>query len=152
MVQTAKVIGITDHLAEIEVSRKAMCDGCHKMQCSGKCAMSGLMSSGEKMTSFAVNKVGAKIGDTVEIETSDKEVLGTAALVFLLPLITGFAFYSLAVFLKFTMSIAVAAAVVGFVSVFLFLNLLEKKIRQREPKLTVTRILYDDADVQSDDD
>ena len=152
MVQRAKVIGLDNDLAKIEVSRKAMCDGCHKMQCSGKCAMSGLMSSGSKMTALAVNKADAKVGDTVEISTSDKEVLGAAAIVFILPLAIGLLGFTTAKLLGLSSDISTIAAVAGFVAVFPFLRLFEKKSHAGEPKLVILKVLSDDDTVGSDDE
>ncbi|MBE6707780.1 MAG: hypothetical protein E7578_00885 [Ruminococcaceae bacterium] len=152
MVQRAKVIGFKNGLAEIEVSRKAMCDGCHKMQCSGKCAMSGIMSSGKKMTAYAINKADAEIGDSVEVSTSDKEVLGAAAAVFILPLIMGLICYVTTTLLGLSSDICIISAVVGFIIVFPFLRIFERKMKNNEPRLTILRILSDDDNVISDDE
>ena len=152
MVQTAKVIGLKDDLAEIEVSRKAMCDGCHQMHCGGKCAMSALMSSGSKMTAYAINNVDATIGDTVEISTSDKEVLTTAAAVFMLPLVIGLLLYMVSVFIGLSSRICVISAIVGFVAVFPVLRILDSKKKQRMPKISILRIISDDDIVLSDDE
>ncbi len=151
MIQIAKVIGLSDTLAEIEVSRKAMCDGCHKMQCNGKCAMSGIMSSGNKMTAYAVNEADAKIGDTVEISTSDKDVLGAAAIVFVLPLVIGLLCYAASMLLGFSSDISTIAAIIGFVTVFPFLRIFEKKAKHKKPKLIVFRILTDDTGMSDDE-
>lgn len=152
MVQRAKVIGLDNGLAKIEVSRKAMCDGCHKMQCSGKCAMSGIMSSGNKMTALAVNKADAKVGDTVEISTSDKEVLGAAAIVFILPIAIGLLCFTLAKLLGFSSDISTIAAVAGFAAVFPCLRLFDRKSHKNEPKLVILKVLSDDDTAESDDE
>lgn len=144
MLQTATIISTKDNIAVIEVSRKAMCDGCHKSGCDGGgCPMSGLFSAGGKMTANAVNKIGAKPGDTVAVETSDKEVLSLAVLIFMVPIILGWLFYSIASFLGASAALCTVFAVIGFAAVFPFLRIAEKRRRKRLPKLTVIRIVSD---------
>ena len=132
--------------AVIEVSRKAMCDGCHNSDCGGSCPMSGLFSSGKTMTAKAVNQIGAKAGDIVEIETSDREVLSSALCVFILPLIVAAAFYTLASLLSVDIRICTILSAVGFVVPFPFLRLLENKKNKKTPQISVIRIITD-ADI-----
>ena len=151
MVQSAKVVSTDGEIAVVEVSRKAMCDGCHKTTCGEKCAMSSLMSSGSKMTASAYNKIGAEAGDTVEIETSDREVLVIAAFVFVLPVVLGCIFYAVAESFGLSMKTSVLLAVVGFVLVFPFLRLFDKSRRKDAPKLIIRKILTDESAKPSDD-
>lgn len=151
MVQKAKVVETSGNIATIEVSRKAMCDGCHKTKCGDKCAMSAIFANGSTMSAEAVNSIGAKVGDTVEIETSDSKVLGTATIVFILPILIGALFYTAGVFFGLKAAICVALAVFGFVSVFPFLRIIENKKRKKGPELFICRIITDE-DILCDDD
>ena len=143
MVQKATVISVDGKYAEIEVSRQSMCGGCHQMKCGG-CSIAGLMSSGGKMKALAVNLAEASVGDTVEIETSDREVLKTAAAVFLLPIISGAIFYAAALYFSLPPDICAISAIAGFLLLFLLLRTAEKKLERREPKIVVSKILESD--------
>ncbi len=143
MVQTAIVKSLSGKLCTIEVSRKAMCDGCHKSDCGSGCPMSGLFSSGRAMTATAVNKAGASVGDTVEIETSDSFVLLTAAAVFILPLIFCGIFYLTASYFHLNSYFTTIFAIAGFIIPFFILKMVERRKKDSEPSITVTRILND---------
>ena len=141
MTQTATVKSVNGDTAVIEVSRKAMCDGCHNSNCGGSCPMSGIFSSGKTMTTTAVNKIGAVAGDTVEIETEDKEVLSAALFVFLLPLIFGGFFYVISSFITDSSVIQTVFAIIGFLFPFPFMKLLDNKRKNAVPKITVVRVI-----------
>jgi len=152
MVQTAKVISKNGSLAVVEVSRKAMCDGCHNSKCEGGCAMSGLVSGGSKMTATAINEAKANIGDTVEIETSDKEVLSLALIVFIMPIIVGGIFFAVATHFGLAADISTILAIVGFAAAFPFMKIAEKRQSAKGPRLVVKRIVTDDsADGQNEE-
>ena len=141
MQQTATVKEINSKYATIEVSRKAMCDGCHKSECGGSCPMSGLFSSGKTMTANAINDADAKLGDIVEIETSDREVLASALLVFILPLVSGGIFYAVSSLLSLDVKLCTILAVAGFIIPLPFLKLLENKTKKKDPQIKIVRIL-----------
>ena len=141
MTQTATVKSVNGDKAVIEVSRKAMCDGCHNSNCGGSCPMSGIFSSGKMMTTTAVNKIGAVAGDIVEIETEDKEVLGAALLIFLLPLVLGGLFYTVTSWISDSSLIQTVSAITGFLLPFPFMKLLDNKKRNSAPKISIVRIV-----------
>ena len=75
-----------------------MCDGCPKdssadTSCGHSCAVGVLLGDRKNMTVRVKNTLGAKPGDTVELETKDKTVLMSAFTVFILPLALAFVFY-----------------------------------------------------------
>ena len=141
MQQTATVKELNGNYAVIEVSRKAMCDGCHKSNCGSSCPMSGLFSSGKTMTAKALNQACAMPGDTVEIETSDREVLTSAVLVFILPILFGGIFYTISSFFDRDVRLCTILAVAGFIIPFPFLRILENKRKNREPQIKITRVI-----------
>ena len=136
MIQTATVKNVHGKLAEIEVSRKAMCDGCHNTNCGSGCPMSGLFSSGKSMIASALNKAGASPGDTVEIETSDKEVLASAVLIFILPVILGGAFYAVSSYFDLSSYVSAAHAVLGLSFRSPYLGSLKTRQKRRSPILS----------------
>lgn len=84
--------------AVVEVRRRVMCDGCPKdsssvTSCGHSCAVGVLLGDRKNITVRVKNPLGAKPGDTVELETKDKTVLMSAFTVFILPLALAFVFY-----------------------------------------------------------
>lgn len=61
--------------------------------CSGECEHCGGCTPNETVTAEAANPVGAKKGDTVEVETESGIVLAVIAVVYLVPLLLFFAGY-----------------------------------------------------------
>ncbi len=88
MTQTVTVSRILDaQTAEISIVRPGAC-GKNCAACGGLCA------PGAPLVARARNPVGAHPGDRVVVETSSKEVVGLAALVYLLPVVLFFAGYA----------------------------------------------------------
>ncbi|MDR1735426.1 MAG: SoxR reducing system RseC family protein [Oscillospiraceae bacterium] len=83
--------------------------------CGDKCATcSGCADRREMIFVTAVNKVGAKAGDRVQIEGSTKETLRLAALVYLLPVVLfliGWIFHPLAGALGMLFAVAAVFAI-----------------------------------------
>ena len=78
MVQTGIIKGTRGDIADVEISRSTAC--------GDNCASCGLCS-GRTAIVKATNKINAAEGDTVLMEMADKTVLGTAFLVYVIPLI-----------------------------------------------------------------
>ena len=94
MRQRAVVVEVNGEYATVETSRRTMCDGCAKGGgCGGHCEITGLVASRGKMRAEVENKLGAKVGDTVEIESESGVILSYAALVFILPIAVCALFY-----------------------------------------------------------
>lgn len=144
MRQRAVVLETKGNIAVIEVSRASMCDGCEKNGgCSGHCDLSGIVSTGGKMTARAENKIGAVAGDKVEVETESSRVLGYAALVFLLPILICAAFYAAANTFTRNDGIAVLAAVFGFIATFAGIAVFDRKIAKKKPDIVIVSRLAD---------
>ena len=76
MRQRAVVVEVNGEYATVETSRRTMCDGCAKGGgCGGHCEITGLVASRGKMRAEVENKLGAKVGDTVEIESESGVIL-----------------------------------------------------------------------------
>ena len=78
MVQTGIVKATRGDIADVEINRSTAC--------GDNCASCGLCS-GRTAIVKAANKINASDGDTVLIQMADKTVLGTAFLVYIIPLI-----------------------------------------------------------------
>lgn len=90
MIQKGKVISLEGEYAVVEVMRTSACVGCSKQE--------GCIACKKRITSRAYNRIGAKPGDSVTLETRSGTVLWYALLVFVLPLaltIGGYAVSSL---------------------------------------------------------
>ena len=75
---------INDTTATVTVLRKSACSACSARHACG---------SAKKTESTVNNKIGAKVGDTVEIEVPSENVLGYSALVFLAPVLLALILY-----------------------------------------------------------
>ncbi len=131
MLTKAKVISVDGETAVVEVERKSACDGCHKNEKGEGCSICSLTGGKRKFSAKALNKIGAKTGDTVEIESSSSRVLAYSALVFLLPVVIGIAFYFIANGIWNTELYSYIALIVGFAvsfaAVWLYSHLVGKK-------------------------
>lgn len=109
MTQKAIVKKIIDSdTAEIIVQRTSACGGdCEK--CGGCGA-----GQNDKISALAVNKIGANIGDSVIIEGDTKAVLGTAALVYVLPIVLFFVFYAALSAISVSPAVVPVFACLGF--------------------------------------
>lgn len=142
MRQRAVVIKTEGKLAEIEVSRSTMCDGCQKNGgCAHHCELSGIVANSGKMRTTAQNTIGAKPGDTVEVETESTKVLGYAALVFVLPILVCAVFYFLADAVFSSETYALIAAAAGFVLSFLGISFFDRSKKESGLDIQIVEIV-----------
>ena len=83
----AIVTAVDGRFATVETTRTSACEGCHKASEGEGCSVCSLMGGEQKLSSKAYNPVGAKVGDTVMVESSSARMLWYAALVFLVPIL-----------------------------------------------------------------
>ncbi len=151
MRQRAKVTAVNGSLATVEVKRSTMCDGCEKSGgCGGHCAITGIVGDSRPMTARAVNLIGAKTGDLVEVESEEKVVLGSAALVFLVPLAVCALFFFLGTRLFGSEGAGVACAAAGFVLAFLAIGLYDRKLAGKAPRIRIVSLAGADGTGDSD--
>lgn len=116
-----------------------MCDGCHK-NCDGDCAMYRIFGGDRGFKAEAKNGAGAVVGDTVTVETSDKNVTLGAFICFLCPILVAFAVWF--VFSRFQSgAVPTFAAMVSFVLYFLGLALFEKFGKKKKDRFEITEIV-----------
>lgn len=79
MIEKARVVEVKNNLAKLEIRRVSACgESCSS--CKGGCAPTNTFVD-------AVNTIGAKVGEYVEVEMSTKTFLNAVAITYGLPLI-----------------------------------------------------------------
>ena len=141
MKTVATVIETKGTLAVVEAERTSACEGCHKMAEGNGCSVCSLMGSWKKLRSTAENRVGAKVGDRVTVETATSRVLFYAALVFVLPILLAIAGWLFAgIFSKEVLWRGVGAAI-GFVLTFVGLRIYSGVLGKRRCDAVITSII-----------
>ena len=149
MKQEATVLETDGNIAVVETKRSSMCSGCEKnsSECGGHCEIYGLIGTkNDKARAKAVNDIGAKAGDRVEVEAQDGKVLGYAALVFIFPIIVCGLVYGIVHALTKNPGIAIGSAAVGFLLAFGIIAIVDRKIEKKQPVIHVTEIISSGGD------
>jgi len=138
MTQTAKVKRIlSDHIAEVAVKRVSAC----AHDCS-KCASGGCqMMEHPDLTVRALNTPGAKEGDMVLVESSSKQILSMAVIVYLLPFVLLFIGYAIGSSLGFGEGVSFLFGAVGFCLSFAVSMMLNKKAQTKSVQFTIVRVI-----------
>ena len=125
MTRNAIVVETTPDYAVVEVTRESACAGCHNSDNCSICKI-GLTDHAE-MRSKAANPLGAREGDTVQIETDSATILHYSAAVFLLPLALGAAGYII--------------SLIGFAAAFVILKIFLEKRAAKRLDVRITQII-----------
>ena len=141
MLTKAKVLSVENNVAVVEVERKSACDGCHKNESGEGCSICSLTGGNRKFSAKALNNVGAKVGDTVEIASASSRVLLYSALVFLLPLVVGIVFYFVANAIFTVELYNYLALVLGFVISLAFVWLYSQKVSKKRFDVEIVRVI-----------
>lgn len=107
-----------ENIAIVSVARQAACDGCHKNADGKGCSVCTLLGGNREARARALNRAGARPGDTVQVESRTGRMLLYAALVFLLPVILALGGYFLGARLFASEGGALAVAAAAFVLTF----------------------------------
>ncbi len=133
---------VADHgkIKEIEVSRETACEGCSQNK-DGSChACIMLGDENRSMRTRAIDELGAKVGDRVEVETDSKTVIKYAAEVFLLPIILGAAGYLIGE--NFAWKLApLVCSLIGFAMAFVYVKLVPAKRAENHCDVKIVKIL-----------
>lgn len=131
MITEATVTSIKGRFAVVENERKSACEGCHKNTDGASCAICSLAGGNRKISMRAYNKIGAEVGDLVEIETETRRVLWYAMLIFILPIVAALVGYFVGNAVldnsKFSLLIALTAMSLVFVCVEIYSKLTVEK-------------------------
>ncbi|MBQ7715864.1 MAG: SoxR reducing system RseC family protein [Clostridia bacterium] len=146
MKQKARVVSVDKDRATVEVQRKTMCDGCHKSECGDGCSLYKIFGGDSSFRAEALNSAGANTGDLVYVEATDASVNLSAFFVFLLPVILAVCAYLVTSFISEEgIRLAVCGAV--FALYFVVLAVVEKARKKRAPKMRVTEVIDDSAEI-----
>ena len=148
----ATVVEVHGRTATVETERTSACEGCHKKETGENCSVCSLMGSGRKLRSKAENRVGAKVGDRVSVETATSRVLFYAALVFVLPLLLTAAGWFLAAAFTTETIWRILGAVAGFVLTFVGLRVYSGVVGRRRADAEITEILTPAGEPTGEDD
>ncbi len=138
----AVVTEVHDSYAIVVTERTAACDGCHKAQ-EGGCSVCSLMGSDRKMSARALNEIGAHVGDQVIVESDSGRMLWYAALIFLLPLISGILSWAIAASLTDSLIFQVIGGFGGFLVCFFAVFLYSNGVKDKRCEIRITEILED---------
>lgn len=137
----AVVVKSENGKALISVDRKTACDGCHNRKgCKAAEGMSIDFSfSKKKLETTATDPLGCLPGDRVIVESDSGEVIGGAALVFLLPLavaLLGFILGS-----NISEAYGYIFAVAGMLLSFLFVRIITEMPSRRRERIKIVKKL-----------
>lgn len=139
MTRNAIVVETTPDYAVVEVTRESACAGCHNSDNCSICKI-GLTDHAE-MRSKAANPLGAREGDTVQIETDSATILHYSAAVFLLPLALGAAGYIIGYIADFDIMIRYIISLIGFAAAFVILKIFLEKRAAKRLDVRITQIV-----------
>jgi sigma-E factor negative regulatory protein RseC len=128
MEEKGKIIKVENGMAQVEMERTSACARC------GIC----LQSSGDKPILYAEDSLGARPGDEVLLYVESKEILKTAFLVYLFPLVGLVAGYFLGQAVFGTERTGILFAGLGFFTALFFLYQYDKRLKagkSREAKI-----------------
>ena len=136
----AVVVATQSEFATVEAERKSACEGCHKAE-EGGCTVCSLMGGDRKIATQALNRIGAKIGDVVIIESQTTRMLWYGLLVFILPIVVALLAWGIAS--QFTANIAIQtiSAFVGFAFSLLCVAIYSKKVLACRCDVEIVEIL-----------
>ncbi len=132
-----------DKTAVVSAERKSACAECHAND--GKsCGACDIFLGDDKFTAEADNSIGAKTGDTVMVESPSGYVIGTAALLFLLPIAVAALFYG--VVYVISREYAPFGAIGGVVLSYAVIFAIEKFAEKKRNKMKIVKIINEKSD------
>ena len=138
----AKVVSLDGEFALVETERTSACEGCHKAEEGKGCSVCSLMgASDRKLQAKANNRVDAKIGDSVWIESATSRMMLYAAMVFLLPLVLAGAGLLISFAVTENTAWQVLGAGIGFVLSFVFVFVYSRMIGKARCDIDITGVI-----------
>ena len=142
MITKARVVSVNGDVATVVAKRTSACEGCHKS--AEGCSVCSLMGEGGEITAEAENAVGARVGDTVEIESESKRVLFYGAAVFLFPIVMMLAGYWITSCFTESEIWRCVAATVAVVLSFCVVWCYSRSVGKRGTDIKIVRILSEE--------
>jgi positive regulator of sigma E activity len=138
----AYVVELNGTRATVEIERASACEGCHKQAEGGSCSVCTLMGGeNQRHRAVAENSLGARVGDTVYVESPTAKVLGYAFLVFVLPVLLAMIGYGIAAIVSEKDPIRLLGALIGFAGAFVGLRIYSATIAKKRVDVVITEIL-----------
>ena len=122
MEEKGRVVKVDSGVALVEMERTSACRRC------GIC----LQSSGDKPILYAEDSLGAHLGDEVLVSIESKQVLKTAFLIYLFPLVGLIAGYFLGRTVWGTEGTGIIFAGLGFFTALFFLYRYDKRLKTQK--------------------
>ena len=118
MRETGEIISIAGDTATIQLNRGEKCDGCTACTAFGE----------NKMKLEALNKIGAHVGDTVEVDVEPKQVIKSSMIVFIFPLLMMIGGYAAGINLipPYSEGVGVLGSLTALVAAFLIIKRVDK--------------------------
>lgn len=136
MRQRAKVIALLDNgEAQVSIKRESACG--HDCTSCGACG-----AQAKPIVANVKNTIGAKVGDTVDIESKTSRVLGLACVVYIVPLIMFFTFYALADYFFKSEKIAILGALFGLVCGVVVAVPVNKRESKKQTPCNIVRVIH----------
>ena len=124
MEEKGRVVKVDSGVAQVEMERTSACGRC------GIC----LQSSGDKPILYAEDSLGARPGDEVLVSVESKQVLKTAFLIYLFPLVGLIAGYFLGRTVLGTERAGIIFAGLGFFTTLFLLYQYDKRLKAQKSK------------------
>lgn len=135
MRQTGKVIELLQNgEARVSIKRASACG--HDCTSCGACG-----AQAKPIVTEVVNTVGAKVGDTVEIESKTARILGLACVVYIVPLVLFFVFYFAASNIFKTEGASILSALIGLVCGVLIAIPVNRREVKNKTTSTIIRVI-----------
>lgn len=137
MTQNAVVISADEVSALLETERTSACDSCGQHDACAVCK--------KKLRVTVPNEIGAKTGDRVTIESGSANILGSAAAVFVAPLVFAFIAYAVTAVYTSDPLIGIGIPIAVFTASFMAISLILNAAAKKNPDIKIISI-----DVKSD--
>ena len=136
MKQIATVEEVKGNMAKIKVKRDSACAGCKSENLCGSCM--------KTITAEAVNKIGADIGDVVNVESESGTILKYAVFTFIVPILCALLAYFITVNIFSSELISNISMSAGFIVPLIVLVLVVKN--KKICDITITGIVERNAE------
>ncbi len=124
MEEKGRVVKVESGVAQVEMGRTSACARC------GMC----LQSPGDKAVLYIRNSLGASPGDEVLVSIESKQILKTAFLIYLFPLVGLIGGYFLGQAILGKEMAGIIFAALGFFATLFFLHQYDKRVKTQKSK------------------
>ncbi len=149
MIAKCTVIGVNGDIATVRTERKSACEQCHVSNNGKGCGACDLFLGDDSFTAEAENRIGARVGDEVQVQTPSSYVILSSALLFILPLACAGIFYAVTYFC-ISNTYAPIGALAGVLISFFTVFAAEKKAQKKKPKIVITQIINEKRGLSDD--